>query len=56
MFLNILAEVPEASSETVSNDAIRGIPRSRRSKIEAASDRFVDLFKRVALEKPEGKN
>ena len=56
-FLNVLAPKRSgAGSEVVPSDTFSSGPRSKSAKIEAASDRFVDLFKRIAAKESEEKN
>ena len=42
-----------AGSQNIVDSTDPPIPRSKNSKVQAASNRFVDLFKQVAREKDE---
>ena len=44
-----------AGSESIVDSTALNGPGSKNSKVQAASDRFVDLFKRVAGRKSEEK-
>jgi hypothetical protein len=44
-----------AGSESIVDSTVLGNPGSKNSKVQVASDRFVDLFKRAARRKGEEK-